>query len=382
MARIVSFSVENLAGREGPYSRELNRDVNVFYGVNGSGKTTLLKILHSALLADTSILAGLPFKSAEVVVHLNRYDRVFKRTYENKELDKTQEAEPSRYSLSASILGGMEERPKWTSEPEEPGGGLTPYRGEGYLPITRLYRSVARTGKGANTISEEELDARFAEAVQRHWKDYCAETSKEITEAQEKGLATILHLVLSGGEAEGKPENDSISSDEAYTRVVAFLSRQPGFQDVLDSPDEFAKKYRKKPQIRSIVREIDRVEKRIEWATAPRSRLKQLLESLYSGNKRIVLTDKEISVEVSSERKIKLPALSSGEKQLFFISLAALRSGDHAMMIDEPELSMHVDWQKKLVASLRELNPLMQLIMATHSPEIMADLPDNEVFSL
>jgi predicted ATP-dependent endonuclease of OLD family len=43
---------------------------------------------------------------------------------------------------------------------------------------------------------------------------------------------------------------------------------------------------------------------------------------------------------------------------------------------------MHVDWQRKLVVSLQELNPAMQLIMATHSPEITADLPDKQVFRL
>src|SRR6266851_4944995 len=79
MARIISFSVSGLAGREDNYSIRLQEDVNVFFGINGCGKTTLLKILHSALSTDTSILEGLPFKSAEVEIHLNRYDAIFKR---------------------------------------------------------------------------------------------------------------------------------------------------------------------------------------------------------------------------------------------------------------------------------------------------------------
>lgn len=74
--------------------------------------------------------------------------------------------------------------------------------------------------------------------------------------------------------------------------------------------------------------------------------------------------------------------LSSGEKQLLFIALYALTAGNHALIVDEPELSMHVEWQRKLVSTLRVLNPRVQLIMATHSPEIMADLPDNQIFRL
>ena len=37
---------------------------------------------------------------------------------------------------------------------------------------------------------------------------------------------------------------------------------------------------------------------------------------------------------------------------------------------------------KNSVATLRTLNPKVQLIMATHSPEIMADLPDRQIFRI
>jgi predicted ATP-dependent endonuclease of OLD family len=124
------------------------------------------------------------------------------------------------------------------------------------------------------------------------------------------------------------------------------------------------------------------VEKRIEAVNAPLDRFKSLLESMYSGRKKIVFTEKDITIEIEDKTKIRLPSLSSGEKQLFFIALEAIRSGNSSLIVDEPELSLHVDWQRKLIASLRELNPRMQLIMATHSPEIMADLPDDKVFSL
>src|SRR6266849_6763911 len=86
MARIISFRVDGLAGRDDTISKALQEDVNVFYGINGSGKTTLLKILHSALSTDTSILEGLPFKWAEVQVYLNRHESVFTRRIEQPSL--------------------------------------------------------------------------------------------------------------------------------------------------------------------------------------------------------------------------------------------------------------------------------------------------------
>jgi predicted ATP-dependent endonuclease of OLD family len=150
----------------------------------------------------------------------------------------------------------------------------------------------------------------------------------------------------------------------------------------LGSQERFLDKYRTNPEIRRIVKQIDTIENQIATSTAPRQRFQNLLESMYSGNKRIVFSEKEIGVEMLSKGKIDLPSLSSGEKQLFLIALESLKSGDHALIIDEPELSMHVDWQRKLVASLLELNPKMQLIIATHSPEIMADLAEMNIFSL
>jgi predicted ATP-binding protein involved in virulence len=62
--------------------------------------------------------------------------------------------------------------------------------------------------------------------------------------------------------------------------------------------------------------------------------------------------------------------------------LEALAAEAGTVMIDEPELSMHVDWQQVLVASMKKVNPDCQLLLATHSPEVMADVPDELVFEL
>lgn len=98
-------------------------------------------------------------------------------------------------------------------------------------------------------------------------------------------------------------------------------------------------------------------------------------------NKRIELTDKELVIRVG-EQKLNLPQLSSGEKQVLLIFLTALGSATRSLIIDEPELSLHVDWQKTLISALRLLNPQMQMIAATHSPEIMADIPDENIFRI
>ena len=51
--------------------------------------------------------------------------------------------------------------------------------------------------------------------------------------------------------------------------------------------------------------------------------------------------------------------LSSGEKQMLFM--------------DEPEASLHIEWQQRLIAMIRELNPNVQIILTTHSPAVIME---------
>jgi ABC-type lipoprotein export system ATPase subunit len=61
--------------------------------------------------------------------------------------------------------------------------------------------------------------------------------------------------------------------------------------------------------------------------------------------------------------------LSSGEKQILIILLTTLLQDNksYILLMDEPELSLHIDWQKSLIKNLRQINPNCQIIMATHS---------------
>jgi predicted ATP-binding protein involved in virulence len=74
------------------------------------------------------------------------------------------------------------------------------------------------------------------------------------------------------------------------------------------------------------------------------------------------------------EQTIGIEQLSSGEKQLLLILLKVfLLEGKPAIVLmDEPEVSLHIRWQYELIDRLRQLNPNCQLIIATHSPSIFS----------
>lgn len=103
---------------------------------------------------------------------------------------------------------------------------------------------------------------------------------------------------------------------------------------------------------------------------------------MFSGNKEVRFKDRSIDVEAQDNTTIGLSSLSSGEKQVLRIFIETLLASSSSILIDEPEISMHIDWQRQLIPALQQLNPQAQLILATHSPEVMADIDDDKIFRL
>lgn len=67
--------------------------------------------------------------------------------------------------------------------------------------------------------------------------------------------------------------------------------------------------------------------------------------------------------------------LSSGEKQMLVILLTVLvENREHyVLLMDEPEVSLHIEWQQRLISLIRQLNPNAQIILSTHSPALIMD---------
>lgn len=81
-----------------------------------------------------------------------------------------------------------------------------------------------------------------------------------------------------------------------------------------------------------------------------------------------------------SKKPINIQNLSSGEKQLltFFANLIFNVKEKKAgiFVVDEPELSLHLSWQKMFVERTMSINKNIQLIFATHAPEIIGHRRD------
>lgn len=107
--------------------------------------------------------------------------------------------------------------------------------------------------------------------------------------------------------------------------------------------------------------------------SAPKTTFQNLIDDLFSQTgKKIVRTENEIRFSQIGE--ILSPyQLSSGEKQMLVILLTVLIEDQkpYVLFMDEPEVSLHVDWQQRLIDIILELNPNVQIILSTHAPAVI-----------
>ena len=105
----------------------------------------------------------------------------------------------------------------------------------------------------------------------------------------------------------------------------------------------------------------------------PKQRFQDVVDELFSETgKKIVRTENEIRFSQMGETLYPYQ-LSSGEKQILTILLTVLveDSQPYVLFMDEPEVSLHVEWQKRLIDLILELNPNVQIILTTHSPAVI-----------
>ena len=123
----------------------------------------------------------------------------------------------------------------------------------------------------------------------------------------------------------------------------------------------------------------------------PKKKFQDLIDDLFSDTgKKIIRTENEIRFSQIGETLYPYQ-LSSGEKQMLAILLTVLIEDNrpYVLFMDEPEVSLHVEWQKRLIDLILDLNENVQIILTTHSPAVVmngwmdritevSDIIDNE----
>lgn len=104
-------------------------------------------------------------------------------------------------------------------------------------------------------------------------------------------------------------------------------------------------------------------------------KLEAAINSLFvECNKCVSFDNGKIHIKMNdSGEEIKYNLLSSGERQLLYILIKTANASleETVLLMDEPEISLHLTWQEKLIATIKSINDNCQLIIVTHSPAIL-----------
>ncbi|MBK7502518.1 MAG: ATP-binding protein [Polaromonas sp.] len=125
---------------------------------------------------------------------------------------------------------------------------------------------------------------------------------------------------------------------------------------------------------------MDRQKKTAERQYAPISEFVLTLNQFLRESRKVATVDSLGRLTISSNgQPINLSLLSSGEKQLIILLAHAkfARSHEGVIIVDEPELSLHLRWQEMLIESISPPNSKTQFIFATHLPEIVGYKKNN-----
>ncbi len=411
-ARIESIVVDRLFGFLSYEIRAQSpEDLIILYGDNGTGKTTILNLVFHALSprdrkGHRTFIARIPFKQLEInfargdVVRLTRRRALpgpFTMTLEHG--GRT----AASHLFTVNEDGRVLDQPDRTYRPlldalhkVQLGLFLLPddrrikstlYEDE---PTRRYY--LRRGERVFEKARQDTVNAFVQQALTRatHWarRQALDATSQGETDTNQI-YADILRTITASTQRED-PRRDDITFRGQLDKARALAKRSRAFSrlglatplavdDLLPDLSRATIKHTEiigqvlSPYLRSLEARLDALEE-----------LRQALETFSDIFARFY-NYKALSFDVRSGITINLQhdsseippdVLSSGEKQLLllFCNVLLARTSPSVFVIDEPELSLNIKWQRELISSLMSCvkGCDVQLLLATHSLEMIA----------
>lgn len=293
----------------------LQSDVNILSGINGSGKSTILDCIAGLLSIGT-----MPKKMETLVQSV-------KVTFDNGKFISFEHIEDT--------IRNLESKAKTNTKYKNIISSLKEREGSDYKKIKSV--SFGMTSFDDLKITLEELrniinidiistfDNEIPEIGKRPDEDVRTELDRDIFHLQKQYLDYQLNI--------GKKAFEIVTQDNNHST-----------EDVL--------KIRKQQE-----------------------RFLEIIDNLFMYTDKKINRNKNEITFLSGDAEITAYELSSGEKQILVILLTVLVQDNKPSIIfmDEPEISLHFDWQKKLIQYIQEINPNSQIILATHSPAVIME---------
>lgn len=359
--KILKFEIIGLFGKNNSVSGTFNEDLNILTGKNGAGKTTILKILWYVVSGNLSLaLSEVSFK--RVFVKTDIYEITIYRLNHNTcrvefvMAGQKHEFE-DHYDHDNDTFVAAEESADQILVDQGSSVFLPTFRRiEGGFSLNPKRNSISSLTSRAKTDVEDSLVALSARLSNGGHKFVSAMSTVD-----------IVSLVL---------RQYSEMSDESN------VLQQTTSQEIIKTIKNY-KSDVDDPSVKDANKVLDEIRSRIEGMERARERIMTPIEEMRNlvgklfNHAGIAINNRLSFGEAASA--INSDMLSAGEKQMLsFICYNAFHRNS-IIFIDEPELSLHVDWQRQLFPILQRQQSSNQFIIATHSPFIYAKFPDKEI---
>lgn len=428
--KLESIAIRNLFGY---YSYDINLDdkdqLFIITGLNGSGKTTVMKILHYLSIGKLDYFYGLPFDTIDIKVkneqdplgkpiHISivKQDVSHRRSSRQKGMLPDTNVRPDHDVVFRcfTAVNGKEKKISEAVLSKKNIERALPYSihgldffFDGADEMTLNYPAVDRRnfvidtkniGKNKGipfTFYSSTLKVKFIEAqrllMSEHDEEKKQDTSKAtikdvagqlekhlkearydfLDESQKKSNKLIETLLENTGE--GMTEEDYNKAREELMPTVDELKSYN-----LASETIFPYDSRKKDILTVYIQDQKAKLEIFSDVLRELNLFSFLLKRKRFAHKEIVFSPQYgLKAYTDKGESISLENLSSGEQNeiILLYKLIFDVASDVILLVDEPEISLHVIWQEEFMSDLEEIAKVrkQQIIIATHSPQIIGN---------
>lgn len=403
-SRIKSITVKGLFNQFNHHI-DFNQEerITILHGVNGVGKTTLLRMINNLFNSRIYSFKDIPFTSFtlkfsdENSIKIEKHNRII-NIFSNGKPIEFQDIDVSKAIKRLHWIEKIEDDLFVDHRMEEVFssedliaryGNIVPIKNKSifsksaqqHIPVQFIEASrLLHIEKSSDLHRRKEPVQHtvkiYASDLQQRIKSAMADYGKKTQELEQtfpfRLLETSEHHTDEQLKEHIKEHIEALQNKRQQLREIGFLPTTDSAS--LDSGSIDNLEAHHAAVMSLYVKDSEEKLKVLECLSKKIKLLLNIINSKFQG-KELRIDEKEGLIVVGKGGKIDLSLLSSGEQHelVMFYDLIFKVEPNTLVMIDEPELSLHITWQHKFIDELKQIveHSEFDVLIATHSPTVV-----------